>query len=368
MTADLFLIDYLHPLARKLQQIYPVGAVVKKIRSRWKMQHSPAALLPEIVKDIPAEVYRLPQGIWRVHLVTTSETNRTIAFLGPVYQQPPVVIKMPGSRRETESLMRQVENLRLLSSEKGLGQWWRLLPVNMYRGEVGGQVYFIERAMPGTTMLSLLQNEAKRPQVINLAADEISHLHLATAHGLATTDRLVERWVQAPLHRVAGHLSSGLFSDGYHRNIAQLNMELCEGLLHRQIAVSWIHGDYCPSNILVNPAGNKVTGIVDWDLAAPDEYPLLDLMHLLISVRMETTGRELGQIVADLLVHQDWTPFEIQLIRKAEGALRGDPLDLQVVLLLCWLRHIKGNLDKTSRFDHDPMWAAENIMRVLRVY
>jgi hypothetical protein len=173
--------------------------------------------------------------------------------------------------------------------------------------------------------------------------------------------------VNEPVSKLSHFINNSAPSNLYQSAIDALRTELIVSLSGHQIGASWVHGDYSPANILTKPDGNEITGIVDWDLARPDGIPLLDLMHLLLSIRMEVEHKELGQIVRDLLVHEGWRRDEIELIRSAEHDLPGKPLDLRVILLLSWLHHIHANLSKTSRYDRNGIWSGENILQVLKV-
>jgi hypothetical protein len=89
-------------------------------------------------------------------------------------------------------------------------------------------------------------------------------------------------------------------------------------------------------------------------------------MHLLLSIRMETEQRELGHIVSELLLKQNWKPGEIEIIQIAQADLPGDSVDLRILLILAWLHHIEANLNKTSRYDRNSLWASENLLVVLK--
>jgi aminoglycoside phosphotransferase (APT) family kinase protein len=127
-----------------------------------------------------------------------------------------------------------------------------------------------------------------------------------------------------------------------------------------------VHGDFTPRNILVTPDGATLTGIVDWDLAAHEDLPLLDLLLLLLTVRMVVHRCELGNIVRALLDGAEWTLHERALVEAAELALPGDAVGMRALVLLCWLRHVAVSLRKSQYFAGHRLWMMANIEAVLQ--
>ncbi len=337
---------------------------------RWavyKKQYQLSSILPQVIKQLPVNEQEGMQGTWKVQSVAHNETNTTVAFLGPVKDQSPFVIKLPRSPKEAESLNKQTENLASIRSEEQLGDWRQLLPTIISIGKIDRQAYFAERYIPGKPLHKVLHMPGLSRGAIELAAAEIDTLHRRTAREVLVDMELIDEWVEKPLMALSKVLGEDYFSNDQRPSIDKLKQELTGALFGRWVCVSWIHGDYAPSNILVDPINDCITGIVDWDLAHPSDLPLLDLLHLLISVRMDDQQEELGHVVANLLVESDWTPEEMKLIRAAEQDLPGSSLDLRSQLILTWLHHILANMSKTSRFDHHKMWINENILAVLKV-
>ena len=70
----------------------------------------------------------------------------------------------------------------------------------------------------------------------------------------------MRHWVDAPLRTLTGGGGAVLSPAA----VAQVRAELCEALAGRRVAVGWVHGDFVPGNVLVDPDSARVTGIVDW--------------------------------------------------------------------------------------------------------
>jgi aminoglycoside phosphotransferase (APT) family kinase protein len=180
-------------------------------------------------------------------------------------------------------------------------------------------------------------------------------------------DRLLRRWVDDRLQLVRQVNTPGVPLLRAHKGIDRLSAELYSSLKGKKVAVSWIHGDYFPGNILTKPDGSEVLGIVDWDLAAED-LPMIDIMHLLLSTRILLTRRELGDIVSGLMEGSDqWTEAELALLQSAQEKLPGESVELRSLLLLAWLRHISSNLTKAAHYATQWLWVTKNIETVLGI-
>jgi aminoglycoside phosphotransferase (APT) family kinase protein len=177
---------------------------------------------------------------------------------------------------------------------------------------------------------------------------------------------MLERWIDAPL-QVVRHVTATLpRAAGNERAIERLATELHDALAGRTLSVCTVHGDFHPGNILVTPDGATLTGIVDWELAAHEDLPLLDLLLLLLWVRMVVHRCELGNIVRALLDGAKWTRHERALVEAAEVALPGDAVGMRALVLLCWLRHVDASLRKSQYCAGDKLWMMTNIEAVLQ--
>jgi aminoglycoside phosphotransferase (APT) family kinase protein len=121
--------------------------------------------------------------------------------------------------------------------------------------------------------------------------------------------------------------------------------ERLEGLT---LSVGWVHGDFSPGNVLVD--GGRVCGIVDWDQAIPDGLPVLDLLQFMLASR----SGELGAAIAS------FRPTGAERDLLADHAV-----ELDAAVLLCWLRHVGANLEKSGRYASNRRWLEANVKAVL---
>lgn len=144
-----------------------------------------------------------------------------------------------------------------------------------------------------------------------------------------------------------------------------LRAELREVLDDRLVVTSQIHGDLCPGNLLMSSDARAVLGIVDWEQGGARGLAQLDLLHLLITARMQVERCELGAVVVQMLRDPRLRREELPVARVVA---QGDPSTsarTRTLVLLTWLHHISANLGKSARYGRSRAWLRWNIDPVL---
>jgi O-antigen/teichoic acid export membrane protein len=288
---------------------------------------------------------------WTVHRALRTVSDMAVVTVGPPGEPPSALVKLATSPAAAWSLERERRALATLRSDERLGAWRDLLPDLVAHGACDGFPYLVQRLLPGRT-------GARGPAgLVACGAAAIARLHQTTAVEVAAGPDRVRCWVEGPLDTLARNGRDRVLAAAVER----LGCELRSGLLDRRLAVSWIHGDYVPGNILVGRRPVHVTGIVDWELARPADLPLVDIVTLLLAARMQTSARELGRVVCEWLAGARWTADEQRIVDEARSGLPGETVDERVLVLLCWLRHVSGNLAKASGYATNERWRRANV-------
>jgi hypothetical protein len=316
------------------------------------------ALITEILPELPLRPGLPPPASWCITRLTWTEGDVVVATVGPPGGDGAVVLKIPQSPSGVSSLARQSEVLARLHAIQPLGPWHALLPTTVQEGELRGQPYFAESMLPGKDMGTALGRPGPRLAAFRAAISAIRSLHQVTARGIVVDAATLRRWVDLPaleLRQVAR--SQQAVDDLVH----ELHAELAD----RPLRVSWIHGDFWPRNLLV--AGDRVAiaGIVDWDLAEPDELPMHDVFNLLLATQQIVQGRGLGDIVRDRLNGAAWSRETAAILTDARHAMP-ENISERTLLLLYWLRFITTYLRKCPDRARDGHWMQTNVERVLR--
>jgi Ser/Thr protein kinase RdoA (MazF antagonist) len=296
---------------------------------------------------------------WVVQRRLRTRSDAAVLLVGPRGAAPEAVVKLATTEAASASLVRERAALAALAREGALGEWRTLLPEVLASGDAEGRTYVVERLLLGVEARSLRANGHAAPELA--AARAIGLLHRATASEHVVGADSLARWLDAPLQmleRTPAMLKAA-------PALMRLREVLRRSLEGRRVASSWSHGDYWLGNVLIDPATRVVTGIVDWEHARPHEPSALDLAHLLLCATADTRRREVGSVVLDWLAGDRRGHTELRLLEDAQAELPGEPIPLRPLLLLCWLRHVAGNLEKSTLYGRHPVWLRRNVRAVI---
>jgi hypothetical protein len=319
------------------------------------------ALLGPILARIAAAGH--PEAAnWVAQRTQLSGTQVAVTVVGPPGGPAAAIVKIPATPDGIASQLREAAALGALEGEAGLGEFRALIPAGLARGQVEGRAFSAEAAMPGVDGRRLMDTVERAAEVSAAAAAAIAGLHRATGSPVTPDAAVLDRWIGERAARLAPAAAD-------RGAVGRLEETLRRWWQGRPLTASWVHGDFWPGNVMFDPATLAVTGIIDWEWAAPGEPPALDLLNLVINARMAGTRRQFGEVVAALARHGDWTPAEVALVSAADPGLVA-PGDLGLpreLLLLAWLRHVAFNLIQVPGDARNWVWTSRNVDPVLRL-
>jgi aminoglycoside phosphotransferase (APT) family kinase protein len=298
---------------------------------------------------------------WRTEAVTFTSTSVAVATV--VRREAPrrYVVKVPWTAAGVKSLRHQAAVLANLQQEPRLPSLRPVLPRCVGQGTVEGRPYWVEEALPGVCANALSSRRVRWAAFLRAATAVISDLHARTREQTVLDRPALWAWVDAPLRRLEQFALTRPQPARLLDAVGRLREELVAVLAGRTVHVSWIHGDFWSGNLLVAPPSGQVTGVVDWDRAAPGQLPLHDLLHLHVLAQRSAGGGELGDVVVRAM-HRGID--QTLGVPAGEVAAWLDTVPQRAALLLYWLRHVLLFID--SEGDHDsPRWLRGNVERVL---
>ena len=327
--------------------------------TRHRSQAAARRAVPAVLHDATAQSPQLAGALCRPLAWTTTGTGLFQLRTAGVH----AVLRLtaaggPRLRREADVLA-SLNRLPLTSAVRAV------LPQRLAAGALSGFEYAVDVELPGVAG-DLLVGQPTWEGIRRDAFAVIDAVHRAGSVDTRVGDDLLRRWVDAPIEivRRACTRLPGLAS---RARLDQLGALLRSELAGRDVRTSWVHGDFWAGNLLVGP-GALVTGVVDWDLAAPDELPVHDYLHLLLYRLRSTTGRDLGAITRDLLADGPGSAEITAAAGAWEWAFPDGSPPRRVLVLLHWLRHVAVvSLQQQSYVAHSVRaWDLRNIHPVLR--
>ncbi len=329
-----------------------------------------SALVPRILATLPPQPGQpqpQPQQ-WRIQKAQQVETRTAVVITLGLPQEPPIaLLKLAPSTAASANSRWQEATLATLHADSRLGVWRNMLPKQLAAGEIDGRHYAIVNMLPGTDARAMMSDAVTRFRFLKAAVTAIKPLHRKTVVTVTVDEALLTRWVDDPLRYLQAWNKSLPRLFRFDAALTRLQTELHTALIGRTLPKAWIHGDFHPGNLLTTADGVTITGILDWDRAAPGELPLLDYVHLLLFARRLAQGRELGGIVVRLLTGEGWTADE-HAILDASGCYPADDAKWdRGLVLLTWLRHVATNLAlQNDNYRCKWWWLAKNVVIVLR--
>jgi len=319
-------------------------------------------LVPSILERL-AERHPDARG-WTIVRVQAGEPG--VVFVGPSATAVTAVLRIARTAGGARGLDRADAALSAIPAL--VPEAAPILPSVLGGATDGGVRWLAERSLPGTSGSTRGQDADRRRATVAAIVAAIAPIHAASAAIRVDADR-TRGWVADRAAVVAEAVRS---EPARSEAVDRLAGDLAGRLIGRELAVGWIHGDLWAANVLVDGRG-AVTGIVDWDTAAPAEPALHDRLHLALTTRRRAERRHLGPLLAELLETGRWADEDRPALGLGPTDLvDGDTpvaslggLDAITALQLYWLRFVEANLARHPGLAHDVAWRRANLDRVI---
>ena len=293
-----------------------------------------------------------------------SASDLSVVLLRQPEERISLVLKLPCTEQARVDLVAQSAILTRLQSDERLGDWRNFLP-QLRLLEHEQTIFAVENAVPGTDARLLLGAMPSQAWLVARAGiDVIAGLHGPTTLSEALTNNDLESLLEAPLRTLSLSHPSGRVPDTQRRALEIVGDKLRSATDGKIMELSWTHGDFSPGNVILNTRDYRVQAVIDWGQGRSRGIPALDVMFWLIAVKGVAERRQLGSVVCELLTHA--VLAESQICSLASDAIEQANLNHHEVALWCWLSHIAGNLEKSQKYSHHPMWWAANVEPVLK--
>lgn len=347
-----------------IKKIREVTANIQRKKAKRLLTHY-SLWLHKTISTTPYLSDMAPADQWQIRKIYRSASDMITCWIGSSDPIISFILYIPKSRIAYQSFEKRKKIMQLLQDKENLGEWRNFLPKILYEGEFEKQSFWVEKCLPGLSGLDAMRNTDDRQTILLSAIAVIKHLHLKTMKETIVDDALLKKWIRIPLEQIIHSPLVYLYRPS-RIILKKLGKELEESLNGKKVITGWIHGDFWPGNILVDPNSNKVIGLVDWEDFEMD-FPLsFDLVNMMVSTRRVGNTNELGAIILALLKEDAWHTNEMLIWKEQEEKLGGHYLPLRESLLLFWLHHISVSLKKSWHYSANPLWIYGNFINLLK--
>jgi len=360
-----------------------LGSVAALAARLWEALRGRLPMLSPALLTAPRDHWTAARLARRLRLGRVAGVERTTADLLVVRTEPAGgagaasapgavqhALKHPLSDRARAALRCETEVLALLSADARIGtRWQALLPVSRVHREGVAQAWL--PGVPASAWTAADPGAARRAGAHALAAME--ELHRRTGRH-CPAGPYTASWVEPAVEVLRREVPACRTPAGAAA-LALLRGRLEDGLRAAgELRVGWTHGDFHPGNVLLDPGGGEVTGVIDWVQSQREGPTEVDPRMYAFALRHRLSGREFGLCVVDALRAGGLTPEDRALLRGSGDADAGagagrsalDPAAEYALTLLTWLWHVAGNAAKSRRFGRSHRWTARNVLPVLR--
>ncbi len=224
---------------------------------------------------------------------------------------PDAVVRLPLTARAEMRMNAEAANLQEIGPRPR-----SVVAEPIAAGEFQGQAYLVTRAFRGVSGAKLARRQRNQAAVLRQAADFITDFHCDTRREQICTDE----WLQSNFDQSVDYVGA-LGAD-----VAELKALCRQDLLGKRVLNVTTHGDFSPQNLVFDPRQNKLTGVVDWDLADFNGWPAGDLIHLFVALEYETSSSTFNEAVRTVLKRlRDNSGLERDLFDSYLAALRPEP-------------------------------------------
>ncbi len=289
------------------------------------------------------------QGRRWEHLRTfETDGDVTVSAIGP--GRPEAVVKRALGRAGDAAVNRERTALLARSADPRTSGFGLPIPKLLADGVLRGRAFVAQSVLPGVPGDQLIASGSSPNRAFAVGAASLVPLYRATGEDAVVGPDLIEAWVDRPLEVL------GSVAGGQTVALSRLGDELRRTLMGREVRTCVTHGDLWPANMLFDSDGSSVTGVVDWERSSWQGNAGIDMMHLLITTRASAEGRELGDVVREML-ESDPDDHE---------PLAGGPFPERTALILAWLHHVAGNAIARKRVSR--VWVRRNVRPVLGLW
>jgi len=267
-------------------------------------------------------------------------------------------IKLPLVQFAEARLRKQNAVLRYLYRHAGLrrfdmtsfgfaGPVQRVFPQILAQGEFERQAYFLESRIKGAPLSRLNVPPEKFCRVGETLFSFWHEVQRRCGAFCEINDGKFEQIFRQPLRQLIQWAQPPREYDAVLRKLEDFFAAQFGG---RRLFLGLVHGDFSTKNILAHPDNFELSGIIDWDIAARESIPLLDVLHFFVRLDASSFREAPGRIAMRLIqaeAHAPHWPY----FRKALDKFEYEPKLLPAAAAYYWVQRLQIYLDSPKYLD-----------------
>jgi O-antigen/teichoic acid export membrane protein len=331
---------------------------------------------------------------WQALRVAPTVNDALVIYLGVPTETPGLdsatilqrsargVFKIASSDLGASSLERHVHEMQRLRSDARFDGLDFEFPEILAFARTADSARLVERMIHGEEGRITVNRLTTRTAALAAAIRTLARVSQRTLTPTTVDETWLADWIDKPTALLVKPIHTLTSHQQRRDSIDYLKRELRAYWSGRDFMMGLGHGDFCPRNIMFKvtppphgatagtPSAVEVAGFIDWDRTRTNAPAGLDFCNLALTTRVLLRAQELGKVVCDLLIDPHWTADE-ELWLATEGGwneLPREPQAIRALVMLTWLHHVHGNLEKTDRYRYSRLWSSRNVERVLQCF
>jgi len=271
-----------------------------------------------------------------------------------------VFIKLPLVPFAAARLRKQSEILHALQHREGWRRFGatplpfsptKVFPQILAQGEFEKQAYFLESRIKGAPLGRLEVPNEKFCQVCDALFSFWHEVQTRCGQVVELDHDKFDLIFRQPLQQL---IHWAQLRRPYDAILCRLEDFFADQFLGQCAFLGLVHGDFSTKNILAHPTTFALSGIIDWDMAARESIPVLDVLHFFVRLDPGSFHDAPPQI-AMRLIKSDSRDFHWPYLQQALAKFGYDKKLLPALVACYWAQRLQVYLDSPKYLDSQFM-------------
>ncbi|MDZ7363063.1 MAG: aminoglycoside phosphotransferase family protein [candidate division KSB1 bacterium] len=223
----------------------------------------------------------------------------------------------------------------------------KAFPQILAQGEFEKQMYFLESRVKGTPLGRLEVPNGKFRQVCDTLFSFWHEVQTQCGQVVEIDHGKFDQIFRQPLRQL---IDWAQLRRPYDAILCRLEDFFAEQFSGQRLFLGLVHGDFSTKNILAHPKTFALSGIIDWDMAVRESFPVLDVLHFFVRLDPGSFQQAPPQI-AMRLIKEDSRDFHWPYLQQALAKFEYEKKFLPAFVACYWAQRLQVYLDSPKYLD-----------------